>query len=91
MCTEARGATTTSQSTSSTRATSSLVCVASVVKPVARVRAASSTGSSNTPNTLDPDPLMYHDGNYTRLLAALGGDGLTVGPLPLPDPLDEDA
>jgi hypothetical protein len=34
---------------------------------------------------------MYHDGNYTRLLAALGGDGLTVGPLPLPDPLDEDA
>jgi flavin reductase len=42
-------------------------------------------------NPLDPDPLMYHDGNYTRLLAALGGDGLTVGPLPLPDPLDEDA
>jgi flavin reductase len=44
-------------------------------------------------NPLDPEPLLYHDGAYTRLVSAVGGDGgdiLGIAPLALPDPLDDE-
>jgi flavin reductase (DIM6/NTAB) family NADH-FMN oxidoreductase RutF len=44
-------------------------------------------------NPLDPEPLLYHDGAYTRLLSTAGGEGgdiLGIAPLALPDPLDEE-
>ena len=41
-------------------------------------------------DALDPEPLLYRAGQYTRLQADLGLDLLPVAPVILPDPVAED-
>ncbi len=41
-------------------------------------------------NPVDPDPLLYHQGRYTRLAPAPGVDA-HIAPLVLPEPVDTDA